>query len=280
MFARILRFINQPYPDRDDINTIFSTALIVGLVVFGVLFVLKPFGIAQAGDQLMLYSFYFGLISASVSLLFDLSIRFLFGIRRDTSQWVMWKWMAEVSALILCISLANYVFIASSIQHEFSFRIFFKVIYFTALVGVFPTILFGGYNLLRHLKIHQRIAAEIHPQPEMPAKVTMVELPVNKSTKIFSVDAAAIYYLEAMQNYVKICYNDHGVIKNEVLRNTITALESLLSGTDIKRCHRSFLVNKKRIKSVTGNAQGLKLELEGIEGIHIPVSRKYIPIFR
>ena len=38
------------------------------------------------------------------------------------------------------------------------------------------------------------------------------------------------------------------------------------------RCHRTYLVNLDRVGHVSGNAQGYKLHLEGIDNL-VPVSR-------
>jgi len=75
-----------------------------------------------------------------------------------------------------------------------------------------------------------------------------------------------------MQNYVVI--NDITLSK-QTFRSTLSKLADELLVYNIVRCHRSYLVNINAIKSVSGNAQGLKLQLKNTEQI-IPVSRKYI----
>ena len=49
--------------------------------------------------------------------------------------------------------------------------------------------------------------------------------------------------------------------------------------SSLKRCHRSHLVNLKKVKNISGNAQGLKLELIN-QSEMVPVSRNYIPIIK
>jgi DNA-binding LytR/AlgR family response regulator len=55
--------------------------------------------------------------------------------------------------------------------------------------------------------------------------------------------------------------------------------EKLCSGHDFFRCHRTYIVNTSKIADVSGNAQGLKLEIEKTE-FKIPVSRSQIPEFK
>jgi len=44
--------------------------------------------------------------------------------------------------------------------------------------------------------------------------------------------------------------------------------------TEIFRCHKSYIVNKVKIDSITGNAAGYKLKLKDYSE-YIPISRKW-----
>ena len=59
--------------------------------------------------------------------------------------------------------------------------------------------------------------------------------------------------------------------REKVLRATLKYLEEQLSGTDMLRCHRSFLVNCSRY-TLEGNSRGYKLTSKADTKI-IPVSR-------
>jgi DNA-binding LytR/AlgR family response regulator len=57
-------------------------------------------------------------------------------------------------------------------------------------------------------------------------------------------------------------------------------MEEQLQSTAVVRCHRSFLINVNAIEHVSGNAQGLRLQLVMVSGVEVPVSRSYIPKLR
>jgi DNA-binding LytR/AlgR family response regulator len=59
----------------------------------------------------------------------------------------------------------------------------------------------------------------------------------------------------------------------------IKELEEQFNKRQIKRCHRSYIINESKIVSVRGNAQGLKLSLSNVEE-EVPVSRSYLYLFR
>ena len=78
-------------------------------------------------------------------------------------------------------------------------------------------------------------------------------------------------YFESDKNYINVIVKD-GQPKR--VRGTLKKLDELISKpSNFIRCHSAFIVNLYFIKDVTGNAQGLRLNLGNNA---VPVSRKYI----
>jgi DNA-binding LytR/AlgR family response regulator len=53
-------------------------------------------------------------------------------------------------------------------------------------------------------------------------------------------------------------------------------MEETFSGSEIIRCHRSYMVNFEKVKVIRKDKDGLKLELESPSVIDIPVSKTYV----
>jgi hypothetical protein len=98
----------------------------------------------------------------------------------------------------------------------------------------------------------------------------------NKSLLKFSVKKENLLYLESAENYVTICYLNKGKISKYLLRDTLKKMEETFSGTEIIRCHRSYIVNFENVKVIRKDKDGLKLELESPSVIDIPVSKTYV----
>ena len=182
--------------------------------------------------------------------------------------------------LLLFIALANYYIIVTLFIDKHSLIGFGFALLSTVLVGIFsPSFLFGSLNMIRNLKANQKIAAGLPAEKLRAAHARLVGLPIHNSSKTFPIDSTQILFIEAKQNYVYVVFESNSGIQKEIIRNTLTAVEKALHHTDIIRSHRSFLVNKSKIASVSGNAQGLTLILTQGE-FEVPVSRKYISTFR
>jgi len=68
---------------------------------------------------------------------------------------------------------------------------------------------------------------------------------------------------------------ENNELKEKILRVTLTKIESFLKDYDfIIRCHKSYIVNKKYVNKVTGNARGYLLKCNILD-FYIPVSRKF-----
>ncbi|MDE5712533.1 MAG: LytTR family transcriptional regulator, partial [Muribaculaceae bacterium] len=77
-----------------------------------------------------------------------------------------------------------------------------------------------------------------------------------------------ILYVEAMEGYVKI-FREDGICT--VSRITLKNIGSLLPETDFLRIHRSYTINKTKVRSFN------KREVELKNGHVLPVGRQYSP---
>lgn len=280
MFKNIRAFLLQPYPDRDDLRSILKLGLYTGILIFFILYFFRPFGMDDA-DNVLEITLIFGLISAVASVGYDLLMVYIFRINREHPNWTFIKWLCYVIGLMFCITIANYFFVILFVlKQPFYWKGLLIMLRGVFLVGVFPSTIFGGFKMIRLLRQNQQLANSIQPTISTYSPGAVIDIPILKSRSTWSIDPNQIYYVEAQQNYVAIIYESDGSIKKEILRNTISNVANALVDSTVIRCHRSFLVNNTKVRDISGNAQGLKLHLDDMDGQTVPVSRKYIPIFR
>ena len=75
--------------------------------------------------------------------------------------------------------------------------------------------------------------------------------------------------------YVMIYHLDDGVLVYKLIRLSLKQLDKQLEDiSQIKRCHRSYLINMQHITSIDGNARSLTIRLDKV-ATSIPVSRSF-----
>ncbi len=95
----------------------------------------------------------------------------------------------------------------------------------------------------------------------------------------FSVSVSQLLYFESADNYVFIYYILKNEIEKGIIRNSMKNVEKLVEGLSIIRCHRSFMINLKKIEFVDYKKSNCKIKLLECDTL-IPVSRKYFPMFK
>ena len=102
----------------------------------------------------------------------------------------------------------------------------------------------------------------------------MVSIHDNNGKIKLSLRIMDILYAVSEDNYVKVFYEQDGVVKNSMIRTTAKNIEDDLEG-QITRCHRSYLINIAKVKFFNNDRDNLYVILDQ-EGINpIPVSRSY-----
>jgi len=84
-----------------------------------------------------------------------------------------------------------------------------------------------------------------------------------------------LLYLESSENYVDIYYLKEGKLQKYVLRSSMKRLENKLADMGLIRCHRSFMVNQKRVHHLRKDGSVYKLCLDASGLPEIAVSRTY-----
>jgi len=106
-------------------------------------------------------------------------------------------------------------------------------------------------------------------------KKGMVIFNDEKGTMRLTLKLDDLLYLRGADNYVTIYYNDHQKQEKFLLRNTLKQLEEYLRPLDVIRCHRSYMVNFKKVKLIERSKEGLRIKLDVPSVIEVPISKTY-----
>ncbi len=276
----------QPYPFEQRLASTLHSAFWAGLFVTLFLFFFKPFGTqVPSGAELkfLVVCGYFGLVTVGITLIVNGFCLILPGIFKE-EKWTVWKEILFNLFFIGCVGLGNLLLANFLWEVPLNARTFWTWQGFTFAVGIFPTIVGAFFTQMKLSKKYAAEAALLLP-PSLPAAAlaeagnsineadkTVTFIGENQNETL-TLDASQIAYIVAQDNYVQVYFFENEVLKNRMLRATLRRKEDLLATwPQFFRCHRTYLVNFDKVEKVSGNAQGYRLHLRGVEET-IPVSR-------
>lgn len=185
-------------------------------------------------------------------------------------QYLLWIF-AEIFSMALAYGLFEKLFLKDT-------RMFTELVKNssrnTALVLLLPYSVLWLYFSWRDKKEQIERLADYPSSSENSRN--MIPFYDDKGILRFSIKKENLLYLESAENYVNICYLNKGKVSKYLLRDTLKKIEENFSGTEIVRCHRSYMVNFEKVKVIRKDKDGLKLEFDNPSVIDIPVSKTYV----
>lgn len=262
---------------------LFERSYLLGTLLFVVLFsivfmniytplsVTSWFGFENKEQMVLMLLFYL------VVILILLVSKLLMGyvskkVRISYIQYILWN----ASELVLISALYSMITTVFVLTEEYSFgMIFLKALMCLFLILAIPyslALMYGIYNHQR--KILKRLGYRSFISNEVTDGVEYINLTDNNGNLKLTLSMDSLYYLESQDNYVNVFYESGGKICHYMLRCKIKTIEDNFGGRLI-RCHRSYVVNKSKIKLFKNERKGMYLELKYDGMKHIPVSKTY-----
>ncbi|MFZ1751782.1 MAG: LytTR family DNA-binding domain-containing protein [Saprospiraceae bacterium] len=291
IFTSINQTLQQPYPFFDSIKKAVWMTLIVFGSVFSILYFLQPFDIDTLSDpEALVMASQFALVSLVVSAFWIIAVPVLFQKYFAENHWTVWKEILYMTALVALISIGNSILFMYISDSGFLWPIVKYMIGYTTLIGLIPitmSVIIKQHILLKKYAseasfLDQYLTTEptndgIHAQNiiQLENNTTQSKLILtgDNNEEILEVHPNDIFYMSASDNYVQIYFQKSEQIQSVLFRTTLKkAALSLTNYPQYYRCHKSYLVNLKKIIHITGNTQGYKLHLTNITEM-IPVSR-------
>jgi len=255
---------------------------IINLILFTALFALvfiniyAPFGSDQWFDLTKLQFFTFSSLVILLGVLVVVISRILMYLACKRKAINLLQFLLWIAAEVLAMALFYALFEKFALHDKRAFTYLVKIsAQNTALVLLLPYSVAWLYLSWKDKKEQIRKLAE----GMLPADNNITDMLCfydDKSVLKLSVKKESLFYLEASENYITVCYLNKGRMSKYLLRSTMKRMEENLSGTNILRCHRSYMVNFEKVKVIRKDKDGLKLELDHPEAIDIPISKTYL----
>jgi hypothetical protein len=251
-------------------------AFAAGIFVSFFLRIFSPFGFAAAPvENLNLFAAGYGIITIAILLLFTL-IEFALPRLFEEEKWTTGKNILLYMLIVLFIGTANFFYTVIVAGLPFGLQGFLQFIFITVAVTFvvvsFLTMLkyFRSLNYFKKdaLVFQEEVSKLSHNTPSV-----IVSLRSENDKENFSVPLDNLHYIESADNYSQIFFLSDGKMTSKLLRTSLKKLEDQLTQSELIRCHRSYIVQLRNVKRVSGNSQGYRLHFEKTQ-VTVPVARR------
>lgn len=206
-------------------------------------------------------------------------------------NWTVGKNLCMWLFTLLVISTGNMLMANYIYRSSISWQAFAHFLYYTLGVGFFVYAIFNVINYNRLVKRNKADAvimnAEIANDSVSKSKTDVavnepITPPIQADNAViitsengreavkFLIDE--LLYIESADNYSKIISIKGSKLQTSIIRSSLKRVEEQVKHPQLYRCHRGYIVNIKKVISVSGNSQGYRLHLNAVNET-IPVSR-------
>ncbi len=282
VLQRFQCWLRQPFPLLNDRRRTWRMVLIGFLFVTFFLYFFQPFGLQAApgqASQIFILCLEYGMVTLVVLLLWGWVTRVLPYVFQE-EKWQVWKEILANLAVVALIATGNLLYTHFRFDAPLSWYLLWRWQVVTWGVGIFPT-LYGVFH--KQLQLTRRFSTEAgllskkmeqqHEQTSADHSPVLINLQGENQGESLSLTTDQLHYLAAADNYVQVFYMENEQLKSRMLRSTLKKMEDALAAyPQFFRCHRTYLVNLDKVRHLTGNAQGYRLQLVHQEET-VPVSR-------
>jgi len=267
-------------------------SLVTGIFIYIFLKIFQPFGF-DFFDEKIMEPLFIGYSVIGFSLV--LINHFIFG--GILNRWfpdkealfrkTVWPLWITLTIVVVNIFFTRWYFLKTGIKTMENFN-YWPVIIGTLAIGILCVVLIELFE--QNIRLKQNLNTVAEANEKLKSRLQMERISHNEDTPVeiiaqnekdlFRFELDHILFLAAEENYVAVHYWKEKQ-QRMLIRSTLTRLQEQVNRFHpvLFRCHRRYIVNIKKIISVSGNAQGFRLFLENVKEV-IPVSRRYIKEFR
>jgi hypothetical protein len=271
----MLRYFSQPYPHQlHTVRQQIGLAGGVGLFIAFFLIVFQPFGSDDWHSNAKVWVLGgYGIVTFAGMLLVSLLTPKLLTRWYAEEGWTVGKEVLWSLGVIVVISLGNMLYGHLVFGWAFRWPSIVTWLLITASVGVIPAVVLTLFKYTQLLRKYNPNALKISSEQAIASAHPIVLIAENAKDAL-RLQADELLFIESADNYSEIVFWKNQKIQKMLLRGSLSFFENQIQPPDVRRCHRSYIVNLKQVEGITGNAQGYKLKLKNWEHL-VPVARKY-----
>lgn len=268
------------YPESRSGKEIILTSSLVGISFYILLIVYQPFGTSQFEhtSKYLLLAPYAIITTFSFYIVNFLSMQW-------KKKWTTGREILKIFLILFIISIFAYFYNTLFLSKvQLSFENFLYMFAYSAAIGTPVSCI---YILARYIYLSNE--SQCNEEGENYEKENITEtyrhFDIESNLKLCVVSEYSNFYkeiavedfvfAEAADNYCVLHFYENDILKNEIIRISLTKLLSQIQCDTIRKVHRSLIVNLKKVTKFKGNTSGYRITLKNINR-ELTVSRNYV----
>ncbi|MFT3739168.1 MAG: LytTR family transcriptional regulator DNA-binding domain-containing protein [Breznakibacter sp.] len=266
-----VKIFSLSYPKSESKQEIRISSALVGVAAYLFLLVFQPFGTNTISVRKLI-----GILLPYPVLVASVFYFVNIALLSKTGKWNVGKEISKITGIVFLCSVLGYFYNTlwvSKVNISILNLLYMFLYTFSIAVPVCSVYLSVRFIYLndRNKKPASALSGEIKIERRQTQNTTQNHIRINDN----EINENDLFLIESTDNYCTFHYGTNTGMKKALVRTTLKSAMGQIKSKHILRCHRSCVVNLKKVKNIKGNAQGYKLYLENT-GIEVPVSRKYI----
>ena len=270
--------LNKPFPAIETTKHKIIVSFLFSVSVFALLIVFQPFGLDDITFYKPIYIGGFFVITLLILLIRFFIIPLFFPKYFDADNWTTGKNLFSILVVIIFITILNWIYnstLGKDITEQYNLFVFILI---TVSVGFFPTIMYiiftEKYLSHKHNDIAQNLTNKIKIEQKIETEERINIVSENKNEQI-NIELNQLICIKSESNYAFVYFYENNKISKQLIRNSLTKLMTqLIIFENIKRCHRSYIVNFNNVEKISGNARNYNLHIKNLD-FSVPVSRNF-----
>ena len=265
--------LNEPMPFSRGLMKEVLYICICGVLVSLIFYVLQPYSFSSLSDAEL---FGYGLVSMLSAILYMVLAHFFYNAYWGNRRWTVGLEIIHSLLFLLFVGAGILLYGYFSGLTDLSLTTVLIYLITTILLGFIPVtiraLLVRNWRLKKDVEESKKIN-ELLANRKLAADEKIIELRDASSKQMLSFITHDLLYLEAKENYIIVVWEKDDTIKKEMIRMTMKAAISQINDPLIVFCHRSFIVNLRKVKTIATRSGLTSIVLDGVEN-EIPVSVK------
>ena len=250
-----------------------------GVFVWLFLFVFQPFGLSTYPGSIALFTAGYGAVTTLLMAFLNVALPLVLRRFFDEEQWTVGREVLWTLANVVIIALGNVAYTQWALGGSIGISGAASMVLYTVAVALIPVtvgiLLSERSQRMKYLLASEGINQSLKTAPHHDAMANeLVEIPLQTAEGTLPIRPSDLLFVKAEENYCQLTFVRSTGLSMRLVRTPLSAVEEAFEAHPaMRRVHRSYLVNLRHVKDLSGNAQGFRLHFN--EGnASVPVSRK------